>query len=319
MLTSAKIPSDEPIRDFSVVDHAGELLVVCADWTGRMWTWSVASGEWTPRPLPFAHAADPVMADYPDAENEFDRVAALSTGGSLLIAAGGDEQEPAAWNLETGELLWRTPVTGAYLADVVAVDGGFVTAEQNSEELRSWTPDGSVSLLGEPGYPYRLSFARIAERSLLLVGGSGVTVFNAATGTELESFDPDDARAWDVTACPLGDRTAVYAVTDERKLWGWELGVDEDEAELFEPVDVADVDVDTVAVLPVGGRTMVVTGDEKALRLWNAADGTAAGTIDVPGQLTTTMDSTVMDGKPVLVTAGRDGRLRIWDESDFPA
>lgn len=28
-------------------------------------------------------------------------------------------------------------------------------------------------------------------------------------------------------------------------------------------------------------------------------------------------DSATVDGRPVLVTSGRDGRLRIWDEGDL--
>ncbi|MFC9235264.1 WD40 repeat domain-containing protein [Streptomyces decoyicus] len=318
MLVSARIPTDSAIHDLSVVHHAGSSLIACADERGGVWTWSPSTGEWLARPLPYAHAGDPVVAEFPDAENSIDMVAALSVDGKLLLAAGGDEQEPAFWDLGTGELLWRTPLNGAYLADVLALDGAFVTAQQYSEEVRLWSPDGADTVLGEVGELSCLGGARVGDRRLILAGGSGAEVWDAATLTHIATFDPDEGRVWAVTACALAERTAIVAATEKGDLYAWDLGAGRDEP-LYEPVAASQGSLETVAVMTVDGRPRVVTAGQDSLRLWDAAEGFEAGHAPTRGHDITAMESAVVDGRQALVTAGHDGVLRIWDESDLAA
>lgn len=315
MLMSTRIPGEVLISDLSVVHHEGSSLIVCLDKWDGVWTWSPSTAEWLARPIPYAHAEDPIMAEYPDAENTIDMVAALSVGGRLLLAAGGDEQEPALWDLGTGELLWRAQLNGAYLADVIALDGAFVTAQQYSDEVRLRSPDGTDTVLGEVSQLSCLGAARVGGRSLILAGGSGAEVWDAATLSKIGSFDPYDGRVRAVTACALAGRTAVLALTEKGDLYAWALGSDRDEP-LYELV-AATQESDTLAVTTVGGEPLVLTTDQDSLRLWSAADGTEAGHVDTREQGVTAMESTVVDGRRALVTSGSDGVLRIWDESDL--
>ncbi|WP_329170191.1 WD40 repeat domain-containing protein [Streptomyces decoyicus] len=318
MLVSTRIPTDSAIHDLSVVHHAGSSLIACADERGGVWTWSPSTGEWMARPLPYAHAGDPVVAEFPDAENSIDMVAALSVNGKLLLAAGGDEQEPALWDLGSSELLWRTPLNGAYLAEVIALDGAFVTAQQYSEEVRLWSPDGTDTVLGEVGELSCLGGARIGDRCLILAGGSGVEVWDAATLTTIATFDPDEERVWAVTACALPDRTAIVAGTEKGALYAWDLDAGPDEL-LYEPVATSQGSLETVAVMTVDGRPRVVTAGQDSLRLWDAAEGFKAGHVLTSGHDITAMESAIVDGRRALVTSGRDGVLRIWDASDLAA
>ncbi|WP_405616971.1 WD40 repeat domain-containing protein [Streptomyces sp. NBC_01508] len=315
MLMSTRIPGDFLISDFSVVHHEGSSLIVCLDKWGGVWTWSASTGEWLARPLSYAHAADPVMAEYPDAENSIDMVAALSVDGKLLLAAGGDEQEPALWDLGTGELLWRTPLNGAYLADVIALDGTFVTAQQYSEEVRLWSPDGTDTVLGEMGQSSCLGEARVGGRSLILAGGSETEVWDAATLARIASFTPYDGRVWAVAACALAERTAILALTEEGDLCAWDLDSEADEP-LYE-LAVGTEASDTLAVTTVGGMPLVLTAHPGSLRMWSAVDGTEAGHVDTREHGVTAMETTAVDGRQALVTSGSDGVLRIWDESDL--
>ncbi|MFF4621564.1 WD40 repeat domain-containing protein [Nonomuraea jabiensis] len=316
MITSEPVPADSPIRDLSVVRHEGSSLIVCADRWGGVWTWSPSTGEWSGRSLPYAHAGDPIVAQFPDAENVIDMVAALSVDGKLLLAAGGDEQEPALWDLGSGELLWRTPLNGDYLADVIALDGRFVTAQQYSEEVRLWSPDGTDTLLDEVGQLSCLGKARAGGRDLILAGGSGAHVWDAANLTELGSFYPDEGRVRAVTACALAERTAIVAVTRKGELYAWALGAEPDES-LYGPVPASDGALETVAVMMVGGRPLVVGPAHDSLRLWDPTEGTEIGHVNAHGHGITTMEPAIVDGRHVLVTSGGDGVLRIWEESDL--
>jgi WD40 repeat protein len=282
MITSEAIPADSAIRDLSVVRHEGSSLIVCADGWDGVWTWSPSTGEWLGRPLPYAHAGDPIVAQFPDAENVIDMVAALSVDGKLLLAAGGDEQEPALWDLGSGELLWRTPLNGAYLADVIALDGRFVTAQQYSEKVRLWSPDGADTLLDEVGELSCLGTAQAGGRRLILAGGSGAHAWDAANLTEIGSFYPDEGRVWAVTACALAECTAIVAVTEKGELYAWALGAEADEP-LYGPVSASDGSLDTVAVMTVDGRPLVVTPTHNSLRLWDATDGTEVGHVNAHG------------------------------------
>ncbi|MEV7098102.1 WD40 repeat domain-containing protein [Amycolatopsis sp. NPDC051045] len=316
MIMSTRIPSATTIRGFSVVRHAGSFVIACLDSMDAVWTWSESTGEWLARPLPYAHAGDPIVAQFPDAENTLDMLAASSVDGKLLLAAGGSEQEPAVWDLDTGELLWRTPINGAYLADVITAGGAFVTAQQYSEEVRLWSPDGTYTTLGEVAEVYCLGEARVGGRSLILAGGSETGVWDAETLANIATFTPEQGRVWSVTACELGERTAIFGGTENGELYAWALGEESSEP-LYEPIAVSDDSLESVAAVTVAGRPLVVTQGENSLRLWDAAEGTENSHVDTREYDVTTMESTTVDGRRVLVTAGSDNILRIWDESDL--
>lgn len=324
MMTSKANPTGSPIRDICVVQHAGGSLVICAEKWGGVGAWSPSTGEWTAPPLAFVHKDEPNFADYPDAHNEIDSVAALSVDGKLVLAAGGDEQEPALWDFETGELIARTDDTGAYTAAVIALDDRFVTAQQYSDEIKLWSPDGTDTLLQEDMVSC-LAYAEVG-RKLILAGGSGVTVWDATTLSELGDFLLYDEGAWCLAACLLDQDPVVFAVTKEGTLHAWSLTTEDleeaeeaEEAEepLYGPVPLDEGAVDSLAVVHLGGRPLLVTPAENSLRLRNAADGTVVGHIDTPDHSVCTMRAAAVDDRPVLVTGDYDGVLRIWDEADL--
>lgn len=143
-------------------------------------------------------------------------------------------------------------------------------------------------------------------------------VWDAATRTSIATFDPAEERVWAVTACALAERMAIIAATEKGDLYAWDLGAGPDEL-LYEPVAAAQGPLEAMAVMTVGGRPRVVTAGQDSLRLWDAAEGFKAGHVLTRGHDITAMESAVVDGRRALVTSGREGVLRIWDESDLAA
>lgn len=315
MINSKPIPTGEPIVGLSVARHRGSTLVVCL--TGdEVWTWSLPTGEWSPRTLAFAHAEDPVWADYPDAENELNSLAALSVGGRLLLAAGGHEQEPAIWDLDNGRVIRRSLAGGAYTADIVALDDAFVTSSV-FEEVRLWPPDGTEVLLAEDGGARCLASLRHGDRTLILAGDSGVMVWDAASRAQLADFYSWGGHVDAVAACALPQGTGVFAVTEERELYAWLLETDDPDEPLYGPVPLPEGASEDLVVTCVGGHPLLVIPTRTSLCMLSPADGSSAGHVDTPDHGVLTMQAATVEGRPALVTGDHDGVLRIWDEADL--
>ncbi|MEV7092974.1 hypothetical protein AB0M80_09000 [Amycolatopsis sp. NPDC051045] len=71
---------------------------------------------------------------------------------------------------------------------------------------------------------YCLGEARVGGRSLILAGGSEAGVWDAETLANIATFTPDQGRVWSVTACELGERTAIFGGTENGELYAWALG-----------------------------------------------------------------------------------------------
>lgn len=290
-------------------------MVFCVDqWGAGLNAWTPSTGEWTSASLTYAHAEDPRMAEFPDADNVLDRFAALSHDGRLLLAAGGNEQEPALWDFGSGELVARTPLSGAYTADVIALDGGFMTAQMYSDEVRFWTPDGTVTVLGRVPNLLRLDSVRHGDRTLVLGVGEEITAWDATTLTEVDSARPFPGRVRAATACALDGDTRIFGVLKKIGLYAWSFGAD---APLYGPVFLKQGLPESLAVVPVKGRPMLLMAAQNSLHVRDAKDGTEVGGIPTPGYRVTAMQAATVDGRPSLVTGGDDGVLRIWDETDL--
>ncbi|MDG4865475.1 hypothetical protein P8605_45750, partial [Streptomyces sp. T-3] len=218
LLLSSPIPSENPISDLTVVATEHGPLVVCADFVGAAWTWDPLRDAWQRRPLTYAFTGDPLAEQYPDAENEIDRVAATVVDGRVVLAAGDDEQAPALWDLASGELLCGTTYDEPYSGAVTTVRGEgparFVTGSQYVGLLQVWDASGRTPPQELPCEQYditALASAWIDGRSLLAVGGDGVDVWDLSRGEQLASFCPDDdgIRAVSVAAAPGRSRPLV--------------------------------------------------------------------------------------------------------------
>ncbi|ANP51667.1 hypothetical protein AVL59_20555 [Streptomyces griseochromogenes] len=109
--------------DLAVVGAVDGPLVVCFDRDSAVWTWDVQRDLWRQHPLAYAFADDPLAAQYPDAANELDAVAAAVHGGRVLPAAGGHEQGAALWDLESGALVRVARYDEPYVQALTLAEG----------------------------------------------------------------------------------------------------------------------------------------------------------------------------------------------------
>ncbi|MFD5700276.1 WD40 repeat domain-containing protein [Streptomyces lasiicapitis] len=337
LLLSSRIPSSCPIKDLSVVDAGAGPQVVCADSWGAVWTWEPLRDEWRKRPLVYAFTGDPLAAQYPDAENEIDTVAAAVFKGRVVLAAGGGEQSPALWDLESGELLRGTTYDEPYVGAIATLRGEgaprFVTGSQYVGQLLVWEPSGQVPPVEVANDLYditSLAAAWIDGRSLVASGGDGVVdVRDPARNEQVASFTPDDgdvravalskSNSSSTSASRLGDRPLVVAATDAAELYVWELSGNAsgngDHEPVHDPITGHEDDILTLDTAAVGDRRIAVTGAaDQTVRVWDLAEGTAVGAPlsghqdDVEAVSTTTLR-----GRDVILSAGGDGAIRAWD------
>lgn len=322
LLLSSKMPSASPIMDLAVVEVRGGTLVVCADFNGAVWTWDPVGDVWQERPLVYAFAEDPLAAEYPDAENEIDSVAAAVYNGRVVLAAGGDEQAAAFWDLESGGLLRGTTHDVDYLGAVTTVRGEgpprFVTGTQYGGEVLVWglpvqapveltndDPDTNLS---------SLATAWVDGRSLVAAGGSGIDVWDLARNEHLASLCPDDGAVQAVSISQLDGRPIVAAASDPGELYVWELSGDNDEP-IHEPVTGHEDRILAMDTSVVGDRCVAVTASiDETLRIWDLAQGLNIGAplIGHRSRVEAVL-TTVLRGRHVVLSAGRDGVIRVWD------
>ncbi|MFI7277796.1 WD40 repeat domain-containing protein [Streptomyces sp. NPDC049879] len=320
-LLSSAIPSSAPITGLTVAATGDGPLVVCADLGNDLWTWDPLRDTWRKRPLPFACAADPLAAPYPDARNLLSHVAVSASGGRTVLAAGDDEQGVAFWDLDSGELLQGTSYTRDYVGALAAVRGPgparFVTAQPNTDVLVLWQEPfgGDPELLAEEVHIWALATAWYDGRSLVAGGdGFGVRVWDLAKPSEL-LFDSNGS-AWAVAWSRLGDLPVVVAAADPGELWVWGVPAGSWQREpLYAPLTGHDGRICAMDTATVGGRPLAVTASEDAtVRVWDLAVGAALGAPLVGHEGTVTAVTTaVLQDRDVAFSAGRDGVVRAWD------
>ncbi|WP_218184311.1 WD40 repeat domain-containing protein [Streptomyces sp. PKU-EA00015] len=135
--------------------------------------------------------------------------------GRVVLAAGGDEQGAAIWDLDSGELLRGTTYSEPYVSSIATVKGEgpplFVASSgAHWDGVQVWGLSGEeppVELAAGP--IWGLATAWIGGRSLVVGGGEeGVKVWNVANGEQVASFYMgDEQRSHAVVFSQLDDRS----------------------------------------------------------------------------------------------------------------
>ncbi|WP_157878632.1 WD40 repeat domain-containing protein [Streptomyces chattanoogensis] len=322
LILSSSAPGKPRIDGLAVVDVDGAPLVMCTGFY-TLWRWAPLQDEWQERPLEYAFAEDPLAAEYPDAKNDIDSVAVAVSDGRVVVAAGGDGQGAAIWDLDSGELLRGTTYGEPYVSSIATVKGEgpplFVASSGvHRDGVRVWGLSGEESPVElDAGSIWGLATASIDGRSLVVGGGDeGVMVWNAANGEQVASFYVDDEeRAYAVALSQLDGRPVVVAGTDSGKMYVFDLSGDEDDDPIHEPSTGHEGGINALDVAMVGDRAVAVTGGEDGtVRIWDLAGGRQVGPpLTGHNGSVEAVVVTRMQDRSVALTAGRDGVVCIWD------
>ncbi|MEV0398659.1 hypothetical protein [Actinoallomurus sp. NPDC050550] len=324
-MSSSEVPSGSRITDFTVVETATGPLVVCADLRyGGVWSWDPLRDVWQDRPLAFACAGDPMAAQYPDAENDIDSVAAVVSGGRVVLAAGGDEQGIALWDLESGELIRGASFNDDYTAAITEVRGEgpplFVTATQNADEILVWRPSAEEpptelpndDILGIGG----VTAASGHGLAMAAAGGGdgAVTVWDLTRGESLASFYSEAGHVAAVSLSRLAEGPVVAAAA-ENDIYVWDLTRDPEDDPIHDPLTGHEETIRSLDTVTFDDRCLAVTGgDDATVRIWDLRTGTQVGDpLSGHKGSVETVRTAVLDGRHVALSAGRDGRINVWD------
>lgn len=320
LILSSAVP-ERRIGDLAVIEVDGAPLVLCPGGY-KLWSWAPLWDEWLERRLAYACPGDADAAKIPDAVNDIDSVAVAVSDGRVVLAAGGDEQGLAIWDLDSGELLRGTTWSGLYLASIATVEGEgsprfAASSGVHWDGVQVWGLSNEEPPVELPAGPvWGLATARIDGRSLVVGGGEEcVEMWDAASGAQITSFYVDDDRAYAVAFSRLADRPVVVAGTNAGRVYVFDLFGGEDDDPIHEPSTGHEGGINALDVAMIDDQAVAVTGGEDGtVRLWDLATGRQIG-LPLTGHTWSVEAVTVttMQDRPVALTGGRDGVIRVWD------
>ncbi|WP_329235513.1 hypothetical protein OG417_29840 [Actinoallomurus sp. NBC_01490] len=338
VLTS-RAPSGLQIVDFDLVDRDGHVLVIGTD-RYQAFSWDPMTDQWT------EHRLDVPSREF--AQVELLRICAAAVDGRIVIGGGGDHQDFAQWDLETGAVLQgadggspssaRTATLGGRTLFVIGYTGPAVEVQSpakhhdpdddllDSEEPEEDEDDDIYFLTTELESGESVAAGTLWGRPVIAASGEdgGVIVWDIDEDCPVAELDEpdgiDDETLGHFALAALEDRGFLAAA------WGRVLAVcdvsDADASVWAEPIIVPGGEIECLDAGVVGGRVVAATGGEDGtLCLWDLADrrllaepNTAhvRGKRDAPSEVFAVRFAELND-RPAAITAGRDGTVRVWD------
>ncbi|MFI6321098.1 hypothetical protein ACIBG8_26410 [Nonomuraea sp. NPDC050556] len=254
------------------------VLAISSD-EGPVRMWDLRTGMRTGSPFGLGREVT-ALSDWPEGR-------ALATGhadGSIRL-----------WDPDSGRQLasWETGHAGR--VNALAAHGAYLVSTGADGRCVRWTADGQALLLAE-------GLGEVNSACCSTVNGPvAVTVDHAGTatlwplrgGTSLGKLHRNQERF--LAAAPSG-ASAVTLLAERGRLWSWDL-----------LTDLAEVTASThtrYSALSAGAA-----GDTAGMLTCPSLGTVAAHTGPV-----TALAHVVIEGEPVIVSAGRDGRVRLWNE-----
>ncbi len=158
----------------------------------------------------------------------------IAGGKAVTLFTSGEVDVVAAFDLESGDELWRYELGEKYAGHDGSDDGPLSTPAISGDRVHALGPFGQLVALDlddgglvwrrdlgeedstEPPYGYTTSPIAVGERVVVLTGGAGhaITAFDAATGEPEWTAGDDDASYQTPALFEAADRPVLIAPTD---------------------------------------------------------------------------------------------------------
>jgi WD40 repeat protein len=240
-------------------------------------------------------------------------------GGQLAVSySSGDEPGPVVimWDVATGTELRRFEGPSLFMTGNLAFssDGMHLAAESAAGPLVVWdtetgvekyrVDEGEGRWVGGPSFSPDGSYLAVTAGSSTSIRQNRVVLLDAATGSELKSFDPGELHPWRTAIDPTGRYLAAVSQTPASALiWDIESG------ELVSSIDVADASL-ALAWSP-DGEILAVSGNEGIPRLYDVATGEEV--LALLGQNSTCWSLAFSPDGTQLAGTGTSADTVIWD------
>ena len=249
---------------------------------------------------------------------------AFSSDGDRVLS-GNNDNTVKLWDVATGTLL-HTFVghTGAVWSVAFSPNGDRVLSGSDDNTVKLWDAttftllqtfvghtgavasvgfsphDGSHVLSGSGDKRAKLQFGMGSVRS-----DNTTKLWDAATGTLLNTFVGHTGAIWSVAFSPNGDRVLSGGEENAVELRDATTG------ELLHAFEIRSGLVTSVAYSPDGGH--ILSGnDDNTVKLWDAATGTLLHTFVGHTRAVTSVAFSPKDGSRVL-SGSDDGTVKLWD------
>jgi WD40 repeat protein len=307
------------VHDFDIVVRGGRPLLVCTpDVSRRACTWDPANDLWTEYQLD-----NPWLPEEEVDYTELTALGAVVVDGRIVIGGGGGHQGFAQWDLETGKR--RSSAWDGGVASATAVDLGgrprFVVGCTSGAGVELWDPTaGDLDDLNQIDELRADSYASSAVAAGML-GGRAVVVANSQDDDRVLVWDIDQERPL-VEFDAAGEEPSEFAlaVVDgaARVVAAGGQGVlvgDPDTGGWDEALTAPCEGISCLDVGMVDGRTVAVTGaKDGTVCIWDLAERRLISEPFRQDQEELyAVRMTEIDGGPVVVSAGMEGFVRVWE------
>ncbi|KAI0808949.1 hypothetical protein BC629DRAFT_1260523, partial [Irpex lacteus] len=157
-------------------------------------------------------------------------------------------------------------------------------------------------------YTYNILDFSIDDEILAMASGSGVLLWNMATGAMITELRPQDAHSIFATFSP--DGRFIASAFEDAHITFWDLNSDDtDAAEVHNPDD-HEGSISSAHFSP-DGLHIVTASSDKTVKVWNAVDGTLCTTLR--GFSSKICNAIFLPDDTYIVSSDEQNHLMIWD------
>ena len=229
---------------------------------------------------------------------------AISPDGRILVSSGGQLIE--AWNLKTGDLLYRLSGAGSTVA--ITPDGQTLASGISDNTVKLWNLRSGELRQALPGIVQGSVRMSISSDGAILAAGSmlaKIDLWNLRTGELIRTLDAEE-RAGDVTSIAISPKDEILVTSHEGesvvRIWNPRTG------ELIRTLEGHSSQINSVAISP-DGQILASGSADGTIRILDLRTRELIRVLKDAGEV---LSVTFSPDSRTLASGSEDGKIRIW-------